>query len=221
MQDEQEKPRIGKREERRIERRNAILAVATRCFLENGYAGTTMSSISAELGGSKGTLWSYFASKEELFAAILDQLMQEFRGDLTSALNPSAPLRSALETFCARFMQKILHPQSVALHRLIVGESGRSPEVGRIFYDCGPGVIEPLLIAFFTRHIESGRLKPCDPIQMKDVLLSLSTGILQFLVVLGVEPVDERKIEARATFITDTFLALFENRADAARTLSP
>ncbi len=215
MQDEQEKPRIGKREERRIERRNAILAVATRCFLENGYPGTTMSSISAELGGSKGTLWSYFSSKEELFAAILDQLTEEFQNDLMSALNPSAALRSALETFCARFMQKILRPQSVALHRLIVGESGRSPEVGRIFYDRGPGVIEPMLIAFFTRHIDAGRLKPSDPAKMKDILLSLATGILQFLVVLGIEQVDEQKIEARAAFITDTFLALFENRADA------
>ncbi len=215
MQDEQEKPRIGRREERRIERRHTILAVATRCFLENGYAGTTMSSISAELGGSKATLWSYFSSKEELFAAILDHLTEEFRDDLLSVFNPSAALRPAIETFCIRFMQKILCPPSMALHRLIVGESGRSPEVGRIFYDRGPGMIGPMLIEFLTGHIAAGRLKPCDPHEMMDVLLSLATGTLQLFVALGIEQVDDEKIQARATFICNVFFALFERTDDA------
>ena len=59
----------GKREARKEERREAILAIAKRVFLDQGYSGASMSAISAELGGSKGTLWSYFPSKEELFAA--------------------------------------------------------------------------------------------------------------------------------------------------------
>jgi hypothetical protein len=49
----------SRREARRLSRREAILEVAERSFLEQGYAATTMSAIAAELGGSKGTLWSY------------------------------------------------------------------------------------------------------------------------------------------------------------------
>ena len=63
----------SRREARRQSRREAILDVAAQSFLEHGYAGTTMSAIAATLGGSKGTLWSYFASKEVLFAAVIDR----------------------------------------------------------------------------------------------------------------------------------------------------
>src|SRR4026208_346391 len=71
MTESTEAPCLSRREARRRDRRGAIIGVARRSFLNNGYAATTMSSIAAELGGSKGTLWSYFPGKEELFAAVL------------------------------------------------------------------------------------------------------------------------------------------------------
>jgi TetR/AcrR family transcriptional repressor of mexJK operon len=55
--------------DRRDKRREAILDVARSVFSEEGYAATSMSSIAARLGGSKGTLYNYFKSKEELFGA--------------------------------------------------------------------------------------------------------------------------------------------------------
>src|ERR1700721_3771942 len=58
-------PRASPREEPR----ESILKVAREVFFENGYAATSMSSIAARLGGSKGTLYNYFKNKEELFEA--------------------------------------------------------------------------------------------------------------------------------------------------------
>src|ERR1700728_4072656 len=52
-------------------KRRAILDVASEVFLAQGFAATSMSEIAARLGGSKGTLYNYFRSKEELFAAIM------------------------------------------------------------------------------------------------------------------------------------------------------
>src|ERR1700757_3560624 len=52
-------------------RRRAILDVARDVFLKEGYAAASMSGIAARLGGSKGTLYNYFRSKEELFAAFM------------------------------------------------------------------------------------------------------------------------------------------------------
>jgi AcrR family transcriptional regulator len=63
---------IGKRQLNKARKREAIVQVATRAFLENGYAATSMSAIADELGGSKATLWAHFSSKEELFAAVID-----------------------------------------------------------------------------------------------------------------------------------------------------
>gem|GEM_PF-6945919 len=47
-----------------MERRAAIVQLALRSFLAHGYEATTMSAIAKDMGGSKGTLWSYFSSEE-------------------------------------------------------------------------------------------------------------------------------------------------------------
>src|SRR3954464_10654712 len=57
----------------RGDRRELILDVASEVFLKEGYAATSMSEIAARLGGSKGTLYNYFKSKEELFEAYVSR----------------------------------------------------------------------------------------------------------------------------------------------------
>jgi AcrR family transcriptional regulator len=58
---------------KRDARREAILDAAQACFLAEGYAATSMSTIAARLGGSKGTLYSYVKNKEDLFAAVVQR----------------------------------------------------------------------------------------------------------------------------------------------------
>src|ERR1700756_1143782 len=182
-------PPIGKRERRRLERRRAILAVATQSFLENGYDGTTMSGISARLGGSKGTLWNHFSSKEELFAAFLDEATATFRQELVTVLDPSRELRPALITFIQQFMEKISLPESIKLYRLIAGESGRPPEVGRMFYERAPGAVEAILGRFLGDHMKAGRLQTADPTRAARVLIALSVGNGHQQMLIGGPPV--------------------------------
>src|SRR5437763_16491787 len=54
-------------------KRRQILDVAREVFLEEGFAAASMSTIAARLGGSKGTLYNYFKSKDELFAAYVER----------------------------------------------------------------------------------------------------------------------------------------------------
>jgi TetR/AcrR family transcriptional regulator, transcriptional repressor of aconitase len=54
-------------EERRLERREQILAAARRCFAEFGYEGATVAKLEAATGLSRGAIFNYFASKEDLF----------------------------------------------------------------------------------------------------------------------------------------------------------
>ena len=58
-------PRIS--EERKTERREQILEGARRCFAEHGYEGATVVRLEREIGLSRGAIFNYFASKEELF----------------------------------------------------------------------------------------------------------------------------------------------------------
>jgi AcrR family transcriptional regulator len=203
---EMNKPTVGKREERRLERRQTILAVAKQSFLEDGYAGTTMSAISAKLGGSKGTLWNHFASKEELFAAFLDEVTLVFRNELMSVLEPTRELRPALETFARRFIEKISMPESIQMYRLVVGESGRSPEVGRMFYERAPGVVEAFLTRFLADHARAGHLQTDDPARAARLLMTLCTGGDHQRMLCGGPEVDRSELPKEAIRIVDQFL---------------
>lgn len=61
-------PKIS--EERRTERREQILEGARRCFAENGYEGATVVRLEDEIGLSRGAIFNYFPSKEDLFVEL-------------------------------------------------------------------------------------------------------------------------------------------------------
>lgn len=166
-------PAPSRREARRQSRREAILDVAAASFLEHGYAGTTMSAIAATLGGSKGTLWSYFASKEILFAAVIDRVTEAFRAQLSLILNPSDEVEAALRRFCIEFLRKVASPQAIALHRLVVGETNRFPEIGEIFYQRGPRQTQRLLAEFIAGAMERKSLRTADPLTAARQLIAL------------------------------------------------
>lgn len=157
-------PYGSRREARRTARRDAILDVAAQSFLDHGYAATTMSAIAATLGGSKGTLWSYFASKDVLFAAVIDRVTEAFRAQLSPILHPRDGIERALRRFCEEFLRKVTSPEAIALHRLVIGETKRFPELGRIFYERAPRQIQRLLGDFLEQAMETGELRRDDPL---------------------------------------------------------
>src|SRR3970282_567352 len=61
-------PKIS--EERKTERREQILAGARRCFAEHGYEGATVVRLEKTTGLSRGAIFNYFGSKEELFVEL-------------------------------------------------------------------------------------------------------------------------------------------------------
>jgi len=208
MQDTEEKLPHGKREARKQERREAILAIAARSFLEQGYAGTSMSAIAAELGGSKATLWSYFRSKEELFEAVLEDRTSAYRAEVETMLDPHGDLHVTLFRYCSSFIAKVTHPDSLALHRLVAAESGRFPEVGRIFYERAPRLTQLRLATFLEAHMVEGRLRRDDPLQTARALTYLCLGS-QHMMMWGAAAPDPLAIEAEASFATETFLRAF------------
>ena len=152
-----------RREARRLNRHEAILDVAAQSFLENGYAATTMNAIAATLGGSKATLWSYFPSKDVLFAAVLDRATSTFRQQLALILNPDDPPEQALRRFCHGFIERITSPDAIALNRLVIGEVQRFPEIGRIFFERAPEMTRQLLARYLADVMAMGLLRQDDP----------------------------------------------------------
>lgn len=198
----------GRREARKQERREAIIAIAAQSFLELGYAGTSMSAIAAELGGSKGTLWSYFPSKEALFDAVIEDRVAAYREELGSLLATQDDLRETVMEFCRGFIRKVNMPDAIALHRLVSAEAGRFPEVGRIFYERAPRITQMMLARFFAEHMANGHLRQDSPELAARALSSLCLAS-QHETLWGRPSADAQKMEADARFAAEAFLRAF------------
>ena len=178
-------PPCGRRAQRRAERRAAIVDVAYRSFLEQGYAATSMSGIAAALGGSKGTLWNYFASKELLFAAVMDRGAQTFQANIARELTGPGEMEDILRRFARAFLRKITSPEGVSLYRMIVAEAGRFPELGRIFQERAIGRTRAVLSGYLAGAMAAGRLRTGDPLRAAYELLGLCTIGTQQLLLMG------------------------------------
>ncbi|MBG6118870.1 MULTISPECIES: TetR/AcrR family transcriptional regulator [unclassified Sphingobium] len=169
-------PPPTRREARRLDRRDCILTVAERYFLEHGYAGTTMSGIAAALGGSKGTLWNHFPSKEELFSAVVDRVVTAYRMQLSQILDPCGLLEPTLLRACRSLLDKVCSPQAIALHRLIYSEGGRFPELSRIFFELAPRHTRALLADFLEGAMNRGQIRRADPTDAARMLMAMTMG---------------------------------------------
>lgn len=150
-----EGPKTGK-----DDRRDTIVAIAREAFAADGYAGTSMSSIAARLGGSKGTLYSYFKSKEELFIAVVQKKCQKILAMLNEAeIQGGGDLRATLTNFGEHFAELILSDESVATFRLATAECGRFPEIGRAIYNSGVRQNHRRMEEFLAHAREQGQLR--------------------------------------------------------------
>jgi len=199
-----------RREAQRQSRHDAIIEVAGPWFLEHGYAGTTMSAIAAELGGSKGTLWNHFPSKEALFSAVLEHVTVEFRAQVLLALDPSGDLEQSVREYCHKFLVKVTSPEAIALQRLIAGEVGRFPEIGHIFYERGPRLTQLILAEFLGGAMKRGLLRTDDPLVAARSLTGLCLyGCHQQLLLGVIDSVPPEGIADDANRAADIFLRAY------------
>ena len=119
-------------------RRGAILDAAEKVFLEEGFAAASMSAIAALVGGSKGTLYNYFKSKETLFEAYVQRHCAWQQEAMFALLTPESGIRDALMHFGRSYLSSVLSEFSLRNFRLVVAEAPRAPEIGQAFYQAGP-----------------------------------------------------------------------------------
>jgi AcrR family transcriptional regulator len=205
-------PRRDRRAANRQQRRDAILDVAFASFARHGYGGTTMSEVAARLGGSKATLWSYFPSKEALFAAVIDRATEDFRSQLTDILNPDDDVDVALRRFCERFLSKVTLPEWMAVRRMVIGETTRFPELGRILYDRAQHPTHRLLADYIAELERRGRLATPHPMTAAHHLLALCMATGYQLVLIGHLPrLSAAMLRDEVGAALETFLAAYAN----------
>ena len=111
----------------------AILAGAMQEFIACGYAAASMDRIAVAAGVSKPTLYSYFQGKEGLFAALIQQMSQSDR-ILDEERFLHHPIHDSLKLIAIDFLDKFSGEQPLlSLFRLMIGESGRFPDLAQTF----------------------------------------------------------------------------------------
>ncbi|QAY75861.1 TetR/AcrR family transcriptional regulator [Sphingosinicella sp. BN140058] len=198
-----------RREIRRQEREQAILDVARESFLKEGYAATSMSAIAGALGGSKTTLWSYFPSKEALFAAVLEAEIGRFREALIATLSPSGTIEDTLRTFSTALLGKLTRPDTLRLHRIIASEVERFPEIGRIFYERAPKQTHQRLAGYLEDAMARGELRRADPLLAAQQLVALLQARVYPKRVWGVDAASNGTIAEEVEAALDTFLRAY------------
>lgn len=115
-------------------KRQAILDSAYRLFRMQGFEGTSISDITAEFGGSRATVYSHFASKEELFVECMTAALEDYITGAVAQLDASGTdPDAALREFGAKILNFGSSPEMVAVRRLIISEADRSG-IGKLFF---------------------------------------------------------------------------------------
>lgn len=154
-------------------RRKALLLTARACFFASGYGATTMSKVAARAGGSKTTLWSYFPSKERLFAAVVDDILADHCTALTVELPVEGEVEAVLEAFGHALLESLLSSPMLELYRLIIGEAARFPQLAGHFYDRGPKIGRARLASWMGAKIELCELRPASPAALANLFASM------------------------------------------------
>jgi TetR/AcrR family transcriptional repressor of mexJK operon len=147
---------------RTARKRLAILAAATTVFLRDGYLGAGMNEIARLADVSKQTVYKQFTSKEALFIEIVSGLTNAGSDAVHNVIPELAPgddLRAYLEDYANRQLSIVLTPRLMQLRRVVIGEAGRFPELGKALYEGGPKRAMEAMVDMFQRLADRGLLR--------------------------------------------------------------
>ena len=197
------------------EKRQLIVDTAYRLFRANGFEKTSMSEITAQVGGSKATLYNYFPSKEELFVECMFGIAENYLEGVFSCLQePSENIKTALQGFGENVTRLMCSPEIVSIQHLMIAEAGRAG-VGKLFYE-KISALQEEMAAFIGIAMDAGKLRPDDSRLASDQLRALlETEIFyQYILCVRTAVPDDAEITALAKRAVDTFLRAYTPNAE-------
>lgn len=187
-------------------RRSEIAQTAEAVFLERGYAETTMQIIAERAGASKETLYRHFGCKAELFSEVMRRRSAHLVAD---AAELRGPPQKALQRFALELIEFLARPDSVRLYRLVVAETAREPELGRIFFENGPGRLLGTLAAYLAAADAAGELSCAEPARAARLFAGSVLMYAQISVLFLGAPLERGDLAAHVREAVDLFLARY------------
>ncbi len=159
-----------------MEKREAILDAAQMLFAQRGVDGCPMEAIAAQSGVSKVTVYANFGDKAKIFDAIVQRETERLQRALAGTIAEGATLEERLTGFGAALVEMMTAPCHLALDKTISLEAQRNPDIGKRFFDAGPGQVCKLLAGIIGHAAERGEMRVDDAGRAARDLLGLWLG---------------------------------------------
>lgn len=160
--------------------RERILEGAAQCFADKGYRQTSIDEIARNLGISKGAVYIYFKSKEELFVAIFAQYLAEDRASLDSCAADTAPLQIKLEKVLDSFLASLFDAEPVRARLLpeFWTEAARLPALQKL-RDENKKIDRNLLVKLLEQGAITGEVRAdLNITEVVEIILATCEGIM-------------------------------------------
>jgi AcrR family transcriptional regulator len=164
------------RQRRKEARPQELLASALTLFAEKGFAATRTEEVAALAGVSKGTLYLYYPSKEELLKAVirdnLGQLIAEGQELVGSFEGSTAEL---LVCLMQTWWERVGNTPAAALHKIIVAEARNFPEISEFYTNEVIAPADRLMSSAVQRGIDRGEFRP---VPVREVAICLLAPVI-------------------------------------------
>ena len=200
-------------------KREQILDGANRVFTRLGFDAASMNDITREANVSKGTIYVYFANKEDLFEALIDRERQSIFSDTAMAFAGDGSAGEKLKRYGTVLVRLICSEHVIMAQRTVIAISSRMPEMAKRFYEKGPRKGKDTLIAYLNAEIAAGNL----------IIDDVERAAYQFseLCLAGIfrprifgympEPPTDEEIERSVSSAVGMFLSYYGSRRERAK----
>jgi AcrR family transcriptional regulator len=194
-------------------KRRQIVGGARQVFMAQGFDAASMGEIARVAGVSKGTLYVYFKSKEELFEAIVRQECQANAEQIFDLDPVDHDVEGVLTRLGVKYVEFVCRPGRASPLRTVIAIAERMPEIGHRFYESGPAVGIAHLERYLRAQVAAGVLvvEDCEVAAAQFMDACLATVFKPVLFNFGTAPTPQR-IEHVVKIAVRTFLAAYRAR---------
>ena len=183
---------------RKTARPAEILSAALASFAERGFAATRLDDVAARAGVTKGTLYLYFPSKEELFKAVVRQeLLPTIEWAEAMVAESAASSMFVLEQL-AELFTRIVSSRLSAIPKLVLTEAGNFPDLARFYLEEVVERGKALFHKVLERGVANGEFRPLDTESV--VLCVIAPLLFACLWRHSFEPHSNRPLDIEALF---------------------
>jgi AcrR family transcriptional regulator len=179
---------------RKADRPAEIVSAALAVFAEKGFAAAKLDDIAARAGVSKGAVYLYFETKEDVFRAVVEQAIAPNIGAVKAmaAAHPG-PLADLLRGVTGHVARVVATQPLGGVLKMVVGEARNFPEIARVWYDELVSQALGAMAAAISAAMDRGEVKPGDPrAYALQLIAPLLVAVLhqETFVPVGAEPFD-------------------------------